>query len=380
MPRGEKTGTLYDYPTYTLKNLAKEYNIHYYIKDIERLSKADLVEAILAHVEWLKTPETVKNKVDFEKSLADAPTNFEKDESGFFKGSPGRRNIKQIEKEIEKKTEKPPTPPSPPAYKGQKGVSKKVATLVEAVVKEQTSQAKLLAAYHELSAADQANFRDVIGIEAKPLPKGVPALGEADVSDKQIAIAINEYQEENAPGIVQLQEPATLRAKTEPSVSQAVLDNRKRLIAAVAAKNPGGPAAAYKKATEEEGYTGTFATFQKQFNEKKAEPTVVPPPKRTIVLKKPTPAAAEQPYPKLAELEAKAANDGPLSARRYLIALAKLLIANKKESQSTLGRKLAEMGFSGTTQSTISKKISYMKDIGLVKPYNAENGYYPLIA
>ena len=360
MPRGEKTGTLFDYPTYTLKNLAKEYNLHYYIKDVERLSKADLVDAIMAHVEWLKTPEKVKNKLDFEKSLADAPTNFEKDERGFFKEKPGRMNIKQIQKEVEEKKPKPPTPPTPPAYKGQKGVSKKVATLVEAVVKEQTSQAKLLAAYHELSATDQANFRDVIGIEAKPLPKGVPALGEADVSDRQIAIAINEYQEENAPGIVQLQEPATLRAKAEPVVSQAVLDNRKRLIAAIAAKNPGGPAAAYKKATEEEGYTGTFATFKKQFDEKKAKPT--------------------SQHPKLAELEEKAKGDGPLSTRRYLIALAKLLIANKKESQSSLGAKLAEMGFSGTTQSTISKKISYMKDIGLVKPYNAENGYYPLIA
>jgi len=318
MPRGEKTGTLYDYPTYTLKNLAKEYNIHYYIKDIERLSKADLVEAILAHVEWLKTPETVKNKVDFEKSLADAPTNFEKDESGFFKGSPGRRNIKQIEKEIEKKTEKPPTPPTPPtppAYKGQKGVSKKVATLVEAVVKEQTSQAKLLAAYHELSAADQANFRDVIGIEAKPLPKGVPALGEADVSDKQIAIAINEYQEENAPGIVQLQEPATLQA---------------------------------------------------------------PPPKRKIKIK--SSQVKEDEHPKLTEFEAKAANDGEHSQRRMLIAIAKLLIQDKKISQGKIGHALREQGFeAGTAQPSISKKISYMTQIGLIKPYSRENPY-PIIA
>lgn len=312
MARGDKTGTLFDYPTYTLKNLAKEYNLHYYIRDVERLSKADLVEAILAHVEWLKTPEKVKNKLDFEKSLADTPTNYETDQRGF---RPQRQNIKQIKKEVEEKKPKPPTPPTPPAYKGQKGVSKKVATLVEAVVKEQTSQAKLLAAYHELSAADQANFRDVIGIEAKPLPKGVPALGEADVSDRQIAIAINEYQEENAPGIVQLQEPATLQA---------------------------------------------------------------PPPKRKIKIK--SSQVKEDEHPKLTELEEKAVNDGPLSNRRYLIALAKLLIANKKESQSTLGRKLAEMGFSGTTQSTISKKISYMKEIGLVKPFNAENGYYPLIA
>jgi len=325
MARGDKTGTLYDYPTYTLKNLAKEYNLHYYIKDIERLSKADLVEAILAHVEWLKTPETVKNKIQFEKSLKDAPTNFEKNDYGFYKEKPGRMNIKQIEKGLEKKEEKPPTPPTPPAYKGQKGVSKKVATLVEAVVKETTSQAKLLADYHALSAADQAAFRDVIGIEAKPLPKGVPALGEADVSDRQIAIAINDYQEENAPGIVQLQEPATLKSKT-PIADSAASFLAKRKI--------------------------------------KIKPSQV----------------KEDEHPKLTEFEAKAANDGPHSTRRYLIALAKLLITNKKESQSSLGRKLAEMGFSGTTQSTISKKISYMKDIGLVKPYNAENGYFPLIA
>jgi len=315
MARGDKTGTLYDYPTYTLKNLAKEYNIHYYIKDIERLSKADLVEAILAHVEWLKTPEAVKNKIQFEKSLKDAPTNFEKNDSGFYKEKPGRMNIKQIEKGLEKKEEKPPTPPTPPAYKGQKGVSKKVATLVEAVVKETTSQAKLLADYHALSAADQAAFRDVIGIEAKPLPKGVPALGEADVSDRQIAIAINDYQEENAPGIVQLQEPATLQA---------------------------------------------------------------PPPKRKIKIK--SSQVKEDEHPKLTEFEAKAANDGEHSQRRMLIAIAKLLIQDKKISQGKIGHALREQGFeAGTAQPSISKKISYMTQIGLIKPYSRENPY-PIIA
>ena len=110
MPRGEKTGTLFDYPTYTLKNLAKEYNLHYYIRDVERLSKADLVEAILAHVEWLKTPEVVKNKLDFEKSLKDTPTNYETDQRGL---RPQRQNIKQIQKEVEEKKPKPPTPPTP---------------------------------------------------------------------------------------------------------------------------------------------------------------------------------------------------------------------------------------------------------------------------
>lgn len=325
MARGEKTGTLYDYPTYTLKNLAKEYNIHYYIKDIERLSKADLVEAILAHLEWLKTPETVKNKIQFEKSLAEAPTNFEKDESGFYKAKPGRLNIKQIEKGLEKKEEKPPTPPTPPAYKGQKGVSKKVATLVEAVVKETTSQAKLLADYHALSATDQAAFRDVIGIEAKPLPKGVPALGEANVSDRQIAIAINDYQEENAPGIVQLQEPATLKAKTPVTDSAA-----------------------------------SFLTKRKI----KIKPSQV----------------KEDEHPKLTEFEAKAANDGEHSQRRMLIAIAKLLIQDKKMSQGKIGHALREQGFeAGTAQPSISKKISYMTQIGLIKPYSRENPY-PIIA
>ena len=310
MPRGEKTGTLFDYPTYTLKNLAKEYNIHYYIKDIERLSKADLVEALMAHMEWLKSSEKVKNKLDFEKSLADAPTNYEKDERGFFKlvegEKPGRKNIKQIEKEREKKDEKPPTPPTPPAYKGQKGVSKAVAALVDKAIRQ--SPAAILEQYRSLTAQEQIQFRDAIGIEAKPLPKGVPALGE-------VLEGIKEFKEDVAP-------------------------------VAPIPKDP--------------------------------EPAAAPAPKRKIKIK--SSQVKDDEHPKLTEFEAKAANDGPLSSRRYLIALAKLLIANKKESQSSLGRKLAEMGFSGTTQSTISKKISYMKELGLVKPFNSENGWFPLIA
>jgi hypothetical protein len=165
----------------------------------------------------------------------------------------------------------------------------------------------------------------------------VPALGEH--SDREIATAINDFQEENAPGIVKVPE--------EPPKA------------------------------------------------------VTPPPKRKIVLKKPTPAPAaaapakEDPfgvlhgklpvrwhdqYPKLAELEEKAMYDSTHSPRRLYVALAKLLIVDKKMGQGPLGRKLAEMGFSGTTQSNISKKISQMRDMGLLKPMNQENGWYPLVA
>jgi len=377
------TGTLFDYPTYTLKNLAKEYNIHYYIKDIERLSKAALVDAILKHVEWMKASESVKNKIQFEKSLAEAPTNYEKDSSGFYKQKPGRMNIKQIEKGLEKKEEKPPTPPTPPAYKGQKGVTKAVANLVEKVVKEQTSQAQLLHLYHELAAPEQLQFRDAIGIEAKPLPKGVPALGEH--TDREIAVAINDFQEENAPGIAKVPPPRP----SPPPLSPEVQEHRLRVMRAIAAKSPGGPAAAYLKA-KDEGYTGTYAEFRTEREEKKAkaEAPVAPIPKEPEA----APAAplqakkrilklkASSPYPKLAELEAKAVDDHEHSPRRFYIALAKLLIADNKMGQGPLGRKLAEMGFSGTTQSNISQKISQMRDMGLLKPMNKENGYYPLVA
>ena len=211
------SGTLYDYPTSELKNLAKEYNLAYYINNIERLQKSELVDAIMDHMAWKKAQEVVDNKVEFSKSLKGIKLNYDKTRD---KKDPRQRlNYAELKA-------KHPILTAPhreiPKYKGKKVFGEKhLKTLppqVQSALHGATpSVAEILGFFRSLTESQQKNVISNLGLtEAEVLPAGVPALGELDKEDeKEVAHTIHEVIEE-------------LQAKTEiPSPLQGMVVTKK---------------------------------------------------------------------------------------------------------------------------------------------------------
>jgi hypothetical protein len=191
------SGTLFDYPTSELKNLAKEYNLAYYINNIERLSKADLVEAIMDHMNWKKEQEEVDNRVQFKKSMKGIALNYDKTRD---KKNPRQRlNYEELKKAHPVLTAKRQEIPK---YKGKKDWSqthlKEISpAVVEAVQDKVPGVAEVLSQFRKMTEAQQRQLIGNLGLtEAQVLPPGVPALGEMEAPDEaKVANTIHQILE-----------------------------------------------------------------------------------------------------------------------------------------------------------------------------------------
>lgn len=217
------SGTLYDYPTSELKNLAKEYNLAYYINNIERLQKSELVDAIMDHMEWKKEQEKVDNRVQFTKSLKGVQLNYDKTRD---KKDPRQRlNYKEI-KEAQPVLES--THREVPKYKGKKTFGathvKELSQPVREVLAEERipSTAEMLSMFRKLSEAEQKRLIANLGLtEAEVLPAGVPALGEMEAEDeKEVVTTLHDVIAQLQPlaqqnaGLVGIEVQAKPQAKT----------------------------------------------------------------------------------------------------------------------------------------------------------------------
>ena len=54
-----------------LRKLAKDYNLAYYIDNVDRMNKVTLLLAITEHMNWEKEQDAMENEVDFSADLAD---------------------------------------------------------------------------------------------------------------------------------------------------------------------------------------------------------------------------------------------------------------------------------------------------------------------
>jgi hypothetical protein len=246
---------LFKYPTATLKNVAKEYNLHYYIKDIERLSKNELITAILTHMMWEEEQEELKNKVEFKTSLKTAKKSYAKE---------GEKPVRKNYKQLATKVPTPPTPPAEPEYKGKKktlaAAAANLPTLVinEIVNSPVPTQRDLLEDYRKLTSEQRNELRRILMVDAIDLPKDIEAPLEhmpkshenmspavhkkamedlrEKVSARKILEAIKAYRAflkvKVNPANVTITEYAKLEAykNQQPSKYQTTNNDRKRLI------------------------------------------------------------------------------------------------------------------------------------------------------
>jgi len=338
------SGTLYDYPTSELKNLAKEYNLAYYINNIERLQKAELVDAIMDHMAWKKEQEEVDNRVQFKKSLKGVKLNYDKTRD---KKDPRQRlNYKEI-KEAQPVLQA--THREVPKYKGKKTfgathVKELTQPIQEVLAQEKIpSTAEMLSMFRKLTEVEQKRLIANLGLtEAEVLPAGVPALGEMEAEDeKEVVTTLHDVIAQLQPlaqqnaGLTGIEVVPKAQPKAEAEGSKlekykatlgptpkswkgyfANVDGWRYVrIAEMLLKNPGLSQAQIGKALEKEGWTvGTSQSYisrqlteikKRGFLEKpKAEtPKLVvtekaETPKNTIVNTQPSPKVAEQPKPK----------------------------------------------------------------------------------
>ena len=246
---------LFTYPTATLKNVAKEYNLHYYIKDIERLSKNDLITAILTHMMWEQEKDELKNKVEFKTSLKNAKKNYAKE---------GEKPVRKNYKQLATKVPTPPTPPAEPEYKGKKktlavaAANLPVLTINEIVNSPVPTQRDLLEDYRKLTSEQRNELRRILMVDAIDLPKDIEAPLEhmpkshaemspavhkkamedlrEKVSARKILEAIKAYRaflkHKVNPANVTIKEYAKLEAykSQTPSKYEATNNDRKRLV------------------------------------------------------------------------------------------------------------------------------------------------------
>jgi hypothetical protein len=246
---------LFKYPTATLKNVAKEYNLHYYIKDIERLSKNELITAILTHMLWEEEQEELKNKVEFKTSLKTAKKSYAKE---------GEKPVRKNYKQLATKVPTPPTPPAEPEYKGKKktlaAAAANLPTLVinEIVNSPVPTQRDLLEDYRKLTSEQRNELRRILMVDAIDLPKDIEAPLEhmpkshenmspavhkkamedlrEKVSARKILEAIKAYRAylkvKVHPANITITEYAKLEAykKQQPSKYEGTNNDRKRLI------------------------------------------------------------------------------------------------------------------------------------------------------
>ena len=122
-PRIEMPSRLYDVPMIELKNIARDYNTTYEIRDANRQRKDDLVADILDHMRFDPDREELENKTEF-KTKVDVPESYAK-KKGLLTET--RKNITKTTRRRQKV--KPPRGPSP-AYKGKrKGLPEEVPAL-----------------------------------------------------------------------------------------------------------------------------------------------------------------------------------------------------------------------------------------------------------
>ena len=187
----QHSGTLYDYPTSELKNLAKEYNLAYYINNIERMTKHELIEAIRDHMNWKKEQQRLDNAVQFSKTLSHITKNYDKDRD---KTSPRiRKNYAELKKESPQLQARMPMPV--PKYKGRKDwlhtVGERVKHVSPTVLGEiatapTPSVSQVLSQFRSMTETQQKQLIASLGLtEAEVLPEGVPALGELEPADEK---------------------------------------------------------------------------------------------------------------------------------------------------------------------------------------------------
>jgi hypothetical protein len=187
----QHSGTLYDYPTSELKNLAKEYNLAYYINNVERMTKHELVESIRDHMNWKREQERLDNAVQFSKTLSHVTKNYDKTRD---KASPRiRKNYAELKKESPQLQAKMPMPV--PKYKGRKDwlhtVGERVKHVSPTVLGEiatapTPSVSQVLSQFRSMTETQQKQLIASLGLtEAEVLPEGVPALGELEPADEK---------------------------------------------------------------------------------------------------------------------------------------------------------------------------------------------------
>jgi hypothetical protein len=187
----QHSGTLYDYPTSELKNLAKEYNLAYYINNIERMTKHQLVEAIRDHMNWKKEQQRLDNAVQFSKTLTHVTKNYDKTRD---KASPRiRKNYAELKKESPQLQAKMPLPV--PKYKGRKDwlhtVGERVKHVSPTILGEiatapTPSVSQVLSQFRSMTETQQKQLIASLGLtEAEVLPEGIPALGELEPADEK---------------------------------------------------------------------------------------------------------------------------------------------------------------------------------------------------
>lgn len=195
----QHSGTLYDYPTSELKNLAKEYNLAYYINNIERMTKHQLVEAIRDHMNWKKEQQRLDNAVQFSKTLSHVTKNYDKTRD---KASPRiRKNYAELRKESPQLQARMPLPV--PKYKGRKDwlhtVGERVKHVSPTVLGEiatapTPSVSQVLSQFRSMTETQQKQLIASLGLtEAEVLPEGIPALGELEpVDEKAVANTVHD--------------------------------------------------------------------------------------------------------------------------------------------------------------------------------------------
>ena len=193
------SSALFEYPITELKNVAKQYNLAYYIDNIERLTKSQLIDSILDHMKWKKAQSELENTIDVTLPLAPIKTNYEKVRD---KNSPRvRKNYAELRAEI---TPRSPTHHPIPKYKGRKDWSKIQIEELEPQTYEVIMDGKIptifnfVDSFHKLEPADQAKIVNTLGMtEAQALPEGVVAFGDmTDAQEKEVATTVIEAVKE----------------------------------------------------------------------------------------------------------------------------------------------------------------------------------------
>nr|WPF46462.1 MAG: hypothetical protein [Lake Baikal virophage 3] len=188
---------LFDYPITELKNVAKQYNLAYYIDNIERLSKSQLIDSILDHMKWKKAQNELENTVDVTLSLEPITTNYEKERD---KTNPRiRKNYAELREETAHARTKPAHQPIP-NYKGRKDGSKIQVEALEPQVYEVVMDGKIpsvfefVNTFHNLDPADQTKIVNTLGMtEAQALPEGIVAFGDlTEEEEKEVATNVIE--------------------------------------------------------------------------------------------------------------------------------------------------------------------------------------------
>jgi hypothetical protein len=315
------SAALFEYPITELKNVAKQYNLAYYIDNIERLTKSQLIDSILDHMKWKKAQSELENTVDVTLPLAPIKTNYEKVRD---KTKPRiRKNYAELRAETEKR--KPAHQPIP-KYKGRKDWSKIKVEALEPQVYEVVMDGKIptvfefVNTFHNLDPADQTKIVNTLGMtEAQALPEGVEAFGDlTEAEEKEVAETVIEAVKEAKNEIVEnVREAKTVleeyKSKLKPREKKAYYPDMEKWrlvrIAELLIEKPSLSQSQIGKLLEKDGFTvGTAqSSVSKQLGEiKKLNliPKNAPKPPAVAPVVKEEPKPEPKPEPKKEEPKA----------------------------------------------------------------------------